>query len=56
MPRSTETRRSFLKKAAIAAPMVLSANVLARGANAVSPNEKLNVASISVPFACLRLS
>ena len=52
MPRSTETRRSFLKKAAIAAPMVLSANVLARGANAVSPNEKLNIGLIGCGNRC----
>lgn len=52
MKKTTETRRDFLKKAAIAAPMVMSASALARGANAVSPNEKMNIGLIGCGRRC----
>lgn len=52
MKKHNETRRMFLKKAAIAAPMVLSARVLARGANYVSPNEKVNIGLIGCGRRC----
>lgn len=52
MKKRTESRRSFLKKAAIAAPMVLSAHVVARGAKYVSPNEKVNIGLIGCGNRC----
>ena len=52
MNKHTETRRSFLKKSALAAPMVLSARVVARGANYVSPNEKVNIGLIGCGNRC----
>ncbi|MFW6171081.1 MAG: Gfo/Idh/MocA family protein [Planctomycetota bacterium] len=52
MNQRTETRRSFLKKTAIAAPMVLSAQAVARGANYVSPNEKVNIGLIGCGRRC----
>ncbi len=52
MKKLTESRRSFLKKAAVAAPMVLSAHVVARGARYVSPNEKVNIGLIGCGNRC----
>ncbi len=52
MKKRTETRRTFLKQAAVAAPMVLSARALARGANYVSPNEKVNIGLIGCGNRC----
>jgi predicted dehydrogenase len=52
MSKRTETRRTFLKKAAIAAPMVLSAQAVARGARYVSPNEKVNIGLIGCGNRC----
>jgi predicted dehydrogenase len=52
MKKHTATRRTFLKQAAVAAPMVLSSHVLARGANEVSPNEKVNIGLIGCGNRC----
>jgi len=52
MKQRTETRRTFLKRAAVAAPMVLSAQTLARGAGAVSPNEKVHIGLIGCGNRC----
>lgn len=52
MKKHTQTRRTFLKKAAFAAPMVLSAHVVARGAQYVSPNEKVNIGLIGCGNRC----
>jgi len=52
MKKRTESRRSFLKKSAFAAPMVLSAHVVARGARYVSPNEKVNIGLIGCGNRC----
>jgi len=52
MQKQTETRRTFLKQAAVAAPLVLSARTLALGAKDVSPNEKVNVGLIGCGNRC----
>ena len=52
MSQRTETRRSFLKKTAVAAPLVLSSRTLALGANDVSPNEKVKVGLIGCGRRC----
>ena len=46
MKKPAETRRTFLKKTVIAAPLVLSAKTLARGAGHVSPNERVRIGLI----------
>jgi predicted dehydrogenase len=51
MKNTNATRRDFLKTAAVAAPLVLSAPTLALGQN-VSPNEKINVALIGCGNRC----
>ena len=52
MKNRTETRRTFMKKAAVAAPLVLSARTLALGAKDVSPNEKVNIGLIGCGGRC----
>lgn len=52
MKKNTQSRRTFLKNAAIAAPMVLSAQAVARGANFVSPNEKVRIGLIGCGNRC----
>jgi predicted dehydrogenase len=52
MKKNTPSRRTFLKHAAIAAPMVLSAQAVARGANFVSPNEKVRIGLIGCGNRC----
>ena len=46
MKKPAESRRTFLKKAVVAAPLVLSAKTLARGAGHVSPNERVRIGLI----------
>ena len=52
MKKRAQTRRTFLKQAAIAAPVVLSARTLARGGAFTSPNEKLNIGLIGCGNRC----
>ncbi len=52
MKKRTETRRAFLKKTAVAAPLVLSASTLALGAKEVSPNEKVKIGLIGCGNRC----
>ncbi len=52
MKKRTESRRTFLKKAAFAAPMVLSAQAVARGAGYFSPNEKVKIGLIGCGNRC----
>ncbi|MBC8869533.1 MAG: Gfo/Idh/MocA family oxidoreductase, partial [Planctomycetes bacterium] len=52
MKKREQTRRTFLKQAAVAVPMVLSAQTVARGAAFTSPNEKLNIGLIGCGNRC----
>ena len=52
MKNNTQSRRAFLKNAAIAAPMVLAAQAVARGANFASPNEKVRIGLIGCGNRC----
>jgi predicted dehydrogenase len=52
MKKRTESRRTFLKKAAFAAPMVFSAQAVARGAGYFSPNEKIKIGLIGCGNRC----
>ncbi|MFC1597740.1 Gfo/Idh/MocA family protein [Planctomycetota bacterium] len=52
MKKRQQTRRTFLKQTAIAAPVVLSAQTLARGTAFASPNEKLNIGLIGCGNRC----
>ncbi len=52
MKKRHQTRRTFLKQAAIAAPMVLSASAVARGAAFTSPNEKVRIGLIGCGNRC----
>ena len=52
MKKRTQTRRTFLKQTAAAAPMVLSAAAVARGAAYTSPNEKVKIGLIGCGNRC----
>lgn len=52
MKNCTQSRRSFLKSTAVAAPLVLSAKNLALGAGDVSPNEKPRIGLIGCGRRC----
>ncbi len=52
MKKNTQSRRTFLKTTAVAAPMVLSARTLALGADDVSPNEKVRIGLIGCGNRC----
>ena len=52
MKKREQTRRDFLKQTAAAAPLVLSAAAVARGAAYTSPNEKVNIGLIGCGNRC----
>ena len=52
MKKQTQSRRDFLKGAAVAAPMVISASALGRGPGKISPNEKVNIGLIGCGNRC----